>query len=177
LAASSILAPSVSAGLARQIRRDEMIGRKSRKLVVVGLALVAAAAMGVGTAAGANTARAPQTADDAWIQCGYGTVDFELPTDAAPARLTSFAYSLDGGAYQYTRWFYSRGSDHYSFDSASGWGGMGTYAELGVAANTSVRVWEYRLYDNGFAQWDDLGSCLVEGNPFDSGGFVFEHQP
>jgi hypothetical protein len=152
-------------------------GPRIAKRLLVAAAVLAIAGACAGTGRAANMGFRPATANDTWIQCGYGEVDFMAPGYASTARRAVFTYTLNGGGFQNSRWFYFSGSRDYYFENGT-WLPFSPYASLeNLAGGTVVHAWEYRLLDNGSAYYVDLGSCTVEVNPMANGGYTWDYEP
>lgn len=96
------------------------------------------------------------------IGCGVGTetVSFGF-AQAAPARISIFAYRINNGAWKFTPWYYTWNGFAWVFEGGR-WvdtnGGVASFVLAG--SNNLVEGYEYRYDPNaGSGGWIYLGSC------------------
>ena len=147
--------------------RKEMIGLVAKGLTAVVFAVSVVATHDV------KPAQASMT--ESSMACGLGTetVAFGFPQEGA-GRMSVFAYRINGGAWQYTSWYYTWNGFAWIWDGARWVDTVGGVASFALAGNNNlVEGWEYR-YDpaTGSARWLDLGSCRTSSF-FDGGIRVY----
>jgi hypothetical protein len=137
---------------------------------LVGLTLATALAAG-------TTGQANASMSNAYMACGEGTetVYFGLPLSGA-ARMSIFAFSVDGGAWQFTHWYYTDNGSYWHFDPAQArWVGMppeGSQSTWIVGNRHNVVGFEYRyIPSTQTGSWISLGSCRTTS--FFDGGIVY----
>jgi hypothetical protein len=148
-----------------------MLGQKVLSAGAKSLAALALA--GAVTAGSAEPASAAMT--NAYMACGEGTetVYFGLPLDS-PARMSIFAFRVNGGAWQWTPWYYTAQGRFWLYNG-SRWEPLpaeGSSSINIVGNNKLVEGWEYRVnVSTGAGSWVSLGSCRTTS--FFGGGLVF----
>lgn len=132
------------------------------------LVVVAALAVGV-----PSTARADANTD-AWLNCpGLSGFRFELPA-AGSARMSQFAFSIDGGGWRYTSWYYTHGLQYFQWNGSS-WqqigvgGGFLPHYDFQDEAVHRVVAWEYRQHSSSNG-WHYLGEC--QASSYHGGGGI-----
>jgi len=134
---------------------------------MLAFAIASWAAFGVG----AEPARAALS--DSLMMCAEGTesVGFSLPV-SAPDRYSIFAYSVNGGTWQYSNWFYTSYGHSWMWNG-QGWESAGFAAGpiILVGNQASVVGYEYRWTQAAGGTWVSLGSCVTTS--FFGGGIVF----
>ena len=138
---------------------------------VLATAAIAVAALGV-AGIGAESARADAMTDAKMIRMqGTGQVAFGLPANAAP-RYSAFAYSVNGGDWQYMYWYYSEYGGVWDFSGGYFRAHYGTPAAY--VGSGSVVGWEYRWYYDGspYNGWVPLVSCTASDFN-NTGGLIF----
>jgi len=133
------------------------------------MALTLAAGLAAGMSGTAHAA-----IPNAYLSCAEGTGMFaiELPIDAT-ARMSYFAYRVDGGAWTSTPWYYTNSGLSWVLDWGR-WvalplgGGPGMWD---VGGNRLVEGFEYRYKaSTGTGSWISLGWCRTTS--FFEGGIV-----
>jgi hypothetical protein len=158
----------------RRPRRTKEIRTMFTGTMVKALTATAGATLLAGTMLFASPT-APAAAaglNDAWLSCGTGTETIHFGLPLAGTRYSQFAYRLDGGAWQYTNWYYASNSSYQVYTNA-GWQGIrdGGGPIIIVGGGHLVEGWEYRWTPASGAQWVNLGSCTTSS--FFSGGIVY----
>jgi|SoiMethySBSTD1v2_1073268.scaffolds.fasta_scaffold2212355_2 hypothetical protein len=127
--------------------------------------LVVTAALALGVAAGGTAPAGAFSGSDAWLACseGAGTALINLPVNA-PARWSIYAYRIDGGAWQWSTWYYLDGAN-YSYWTGSRlasipYGAIAQMPYFNVGGNHLFQAWEYRYDRYGRSMGRvNLGSC------------------
>jgi hypothetical protein len=133
------------------------------------LAVAAAMVFGGGVASDAKA----YSTTDAWLNCtALSGFKFELPFQGS-ARASIFAFSVDGGPWQYTSWYYTHNASYYQLTGgrwqAIGFGGtLENYGFQDEAMHTVV-AWEYRAWSSSDG-WHYLGSC--QASSYHGGGGI-----
>jgi hypothetical protein len=138
---------------------------------------VLATAIALAAIAGAGARPAAAAISDSNLTCGAGTetASFGFPLDSAP-RLSIFAYRVNGGAWQWTDWYYMARGNYWSWNASQGrWVGLSADVSMKILMlgnGATVEGWDYR-HDpaRGTGGWVNLGSCRTTS--FFSGGLVF----
>jgi hypothetical protein len=144
---------------------------------IVGGALVTLALAGSIATGGTRTVDGTPVAGSIYesgMYCpeGTGAISFGLPLDG-PARMSLFAFRVNGGEWQFTNWYYSARGVFYFFNG-SNWEDSSMMAIELISGSKLVEGFEYR-YDvtSGTGGWVALGSCTTSSF-FDGTGIVFD---
>jgi hypothetical protein len=136
---------------------------------------VMALTLASGLVVGTTQPAAASTMTEATMVCTEGTesVYFGLPLTGS-ARMSIFAYRVDGGSWAYTNWYYTSNGSYWMYDG-------GRWAALPVDSSMTIRSvgnrklvegFEYRYNPStGAASWISLGSCRTTS--YFDGGIVF----
>ncbi len=116
-----------------------------------------------GTASATDFEYPAATSEDVVAECGFTDIMFVYPHSAVTPRSSQFYFSVNGGGWMTTEWYYFSGSNAWYY-SGNRWidttGTQQSYFLPGGAV--TVEAWELRYYSNGYTQWVDLGSCSTE---------------
>ena len=132
--------------------------------------LVLAAALAV---AGPSVATASSLSEPSLNCTALSGFRFELPANGS-ARMSQFVFSVDGGSWQYTPWYYTQGLSYFEWTGSS-WQQLqlgGAFLPMyGFSDELIHRVvaWEYRQYSTSNG-WHYLGDC--EASSYHGGGGI-----
>ena len=135
------------------------------------VALVIAAAL---TVAAPSAAQADSLSDASLNCTALSGFKFELPA-AGSARTSQFVFSVDGGRWEYSHFYYTHGLSYYQWMGSS-WqqlgvgGGFLPIYNFDDESTHHVVAWEYRQNSTSNG-WHYLGSCYASSY-YGGGGII-----